>query len=140
MGLRLKENLLVEILGNSNTPTKYSKGLLNLKTIFELEQKEKFKIPKAIILLFEKLVLKEDNFINNIPLILIERSFILKSSNLNSYINLQYKEFELTKNSGEVFILLEDFYKEMFLIAGLMASFYNLEIKINVDKNHEDLI
>ena len=140
MTLRLKTNLLIEILSPTTNPNKYSKSLLNLKTIIKLEDDEDFKLPKSTLKLYTELLKREDNFISGIPLILIEREFYLKNGKLNNYINIQYKTFEITISAREIFILLEKFYNELFLIASLIASYYNLEIKINNAKNDKDLI
>lgn len=140
MALRLKENLLIEILAPNINIHKYSKGLLNLKTIIELEGKEKFELPDNILELYNKLLIREKDFISGIPLDIIERYYSLKKENLNSYINIQFKEQELNMKTNELFIELEEFYKELFLVASLIASYYNLEVKINGNQQETDFI
>ena len=134
--LKLKENLFIEIF-SPNPANKYSKSLLNLKTIVELEEKEKFKIPENVLLKIEELKKKEHDFINKIPLNIIEHYFTQKSSNFNSYINCMFKENEINMKVNEVYILLEDFYKEIFFVASLLATYYNLEIKITGESNND---
>jgi len=140
MALKLKTNLLIEILNPNGTTNKYTKSLLNLKTILKLEKHEKFNIPKDILKLSNDLIEKENKFINNIPLLLIERVFYSKINNLNSYINLEFNEFELNMKTNELLIILENYYNEMFFVASLLASYYNLEIKINETSKDEDFI
>jgi len=136
MGLDLKKNLFIEIF-SPNPSNKYSKSLLNLKTIVELEEKEKFKIPENVLLKIEDLKKKEDEFIEGIPLNIIEHYFSQKSSNFNSYINCMFKDKEINIKVNELYILLEDFYKEIFLVASLLATYYNLEIKITGESNDD---
>jgi hypothetical protein len=140
MTLRLKENLLIEILAPTNSTSKYSKGLLNLKTIVKLEDREEFKLPNDINELYNKLLTREEDFINKIPLSIIEKYFNQKIDNLNSFINIQFKERELNIKTNELFIELEGFYNEIFLVASLIASYYNLEVKVGNNKNDSDFI
>ena len=140
MGLKLKTNLLIEILSPTGAIKSYSKCLLNLNTIIRLEKEEKFKIPQTILDLFENIKIKEDNFINGIPLNILEREFYKKIDNMKGYISINHLEHELNKPVSEIFILLEKFYNEMFLIASLLANYYNLEIKINQKNNDSEFI
>jgi len=59
---------------------------------------------------------------------------------MKGYISINHLEHELNKPVSEIFILLEKFYNEMFLIASLLANYYNLEIKINQKNNDSEFI
>lgn len=133
MALELKKNLFIEIF-NPNLKDKYSKSLLNLKTIIDLEKSENFKIPQFIEEKLKIIFNKENNFINDIPLSIIEYYFNKKIDNLNSYVNIQYKDFELNIKANELYLLLEKYYSDIFLVSSQLAIYYNLEIKIK-DEN-----
>lgn len=140
MSLRIKTNFCIDILNPTTNFNKYSKSLLNIKTLIELEKKEGFELPKEIIENYNKIIKKEYNFINNIPLNIIEHYFYKKINNLNSYINIEFKENEVNIKTNEIFILLENFYNEIFLLASLIANYYNLEIKINNKRDNDDYV
>lgn len=137
--LRLKENLLIDVL-SPRTEYKYSKSILNLKTIIALEKQENFKIPESIITMYNKVLKQETDFINGIPLTIVERYYIGKQDKLNSYLNIAYKDSELNIQVNQLLMLLEIYYTELYLIASLLASFYNLEIKINNKNNDTDFV
>lgn len=138
MVLRLKENLLIDILSPHNLTTKYSKSLLNLKTLMELEMKETdFKIPVEIQNMYNSIVERENKFISGIPLKIIEKYYFMKSDKMNSYINIEYLEEQLNIRCNEVFMILEEYYSEMYLLASIFGNYYNLEIKINQPQNNE---
>lgn len=136
MAIKLKENLLSEIFA-PNQIDKYSKSVLNLKTLIELEQKEEFELPKELLNRIKEILKKEDNFLNNIPLKIVEYYFNLKISNINSFINIIYKNYELSIKTNELLIILEDYYNQIFLVSSMLANYYNLEIKINTESNND---
>jgi len=136
MAIRLKENLLSEIFA-PEIHTKYSKSVLNLKTIIQLEKKDEFIIPDDILDKINKILEREHNFLENIPLKIIEHYFNLKISNINSYINIIYKNEELSIKTNELLLELEIFYTEIFMVSSLLANYYNLEIKINTASNND---
>lgn len=85
--------------------------------------------------MFEDIFKKEINFKNGIHLLIIEKYFYTKKDRLNGfvciYITNQEGEKELMIPVQELYIELEDFYSKMFLLASILANYYNLEIKIN---------
>lgn len=141
MVFSLKKNLLIDILAYDNaTPLKYSKCLLNLKTIFEIEKQESFKYPDYFYKIFNELREKEKNFINNIPLLIVEKYFYAKNQNLNGFVSISYLipnekgeniEHNLNMSSNDLYLILEDYFSKIFMLASLMANYYNLEIKVN---------
>lgn len=134
MSFKLKQNLLINVI-NPIEPNKYSNSLLNLKTIYEIERKDKFKFPDTINELFEEIFKKEVNFKNGIHLLIIEKYFYNKKDRLNGfvciYINNESGEHELQIPVQELYIELENFYYKMFLLASMIANYYTIEIKIN---------
>lgn len=138
MAFKLRLNLLIDIL-NPMDVNKYSKSLLNIKTIFYVEEKEKFVFPQNILDLYAEVIEKEDNFLNNIPLLIVEKQYYRKSDNINGYVSIYMEnQRELNIPVSELFILLEKYYAKMFLLASLLANYYNLEIKIN-DKRKDEV-
>jgi len=140
MALQLKTNLLIDILSNSITENKYSKSLLNLKAVYKIEKSEQNEHDKANEIIdeaYNKIISKENNFLNNVPLNIIEKNYSLRKDNLNNYIYIDYKGNEINIKVSELFSLLENYFQEMFILASLMANFYNLEIKINNQDNNE---
>lgn len=140
MVLQLKKNLLIDILNPNNITNKYYKSLLNIKTIFEIEKEEGFKIPEFINNMFNEIKDKEHNFINDIPLQIVEYYFLKKVQSPNSYVYILYQEKEINIKTNELFLLLENFYSKIFLIASLIANYYNLEIKINNNSKDDNFI
>ena len=131
--MRLKVNLLIDILNNVPTKNKYSKAFLNLKNVFELEEKEKFVFSKSIIEQFNELSKRYNSFLDNIPLIIIERYYNTKSDQLTSYVILEFNNNELNSDLQimNLFQELELFFEECFNLAVQIASLYNIEVKLN---------
>lgn len=136
MAIKLKENLLSEIFA-PNQIDKYSKSVLNLKTLIDLEQKDDFEIPKDLLDRINTILERENDFLEHIPLKIIEHYFNLKISNINSYINIIYKKNELSIKTNELLIILEQYYNEIFMVSMILANYYNLEIKINTASNND---
>lgn len=135
--LRLRQNLLIDVI-NPVEINKYSKSLLNLKTLFYIEQKEGFQFPKNILEIYNEILEKEDNFLNEIPLLIIEKQYYRKASNINGYVSIYMSnQRELNLEVAELFILLEAYYSKMFLLASLVANYYSIEVKINDKKKDE---
>ena len=137
MALKLKENLIIDILSPVSGNNKYSKGILNLKTIIKLEKSEGFKISKEVQEMFDQLIKKEESFIKGIPLNVIEKYFFQKSDRMNLYINITFKEQQLNMKVNEIFEELEKLYQDIFILTSILASQYNLEIKINQPMNND---
>lgn len=140
MSFKIKLNLLIDIL-NPTDLDKYSKSVLNLKTIYEVEKKDKFVFPENIENLFQEIFEKEKNFINGIHLLIVEKYYYRKRENLQGYISITLDtERKLNMPVSELYIILEEYYSKMFLLASLMANYYNIEIKINDKKKDEKFI
>jgi len=130
--MKLKNSLLLDIITSQEIPNKYSKGFLNLLTIFKLEEQEGFKLPDYIINKFKKLEQKFISFYNNIPLRVIEKYYIKYMLDYNKYVYIEYNGFEIDNLKViDIYLLLEQFFDDLYLIASLIASYYSLEIKIN---------
>jgi hypothetical protein len=140
--MKLKNSLLYEIyhLDNSN-PSKYSRAFLNLQSVFMLEEQEGFKIKSNLKNKFQDIQKKYNKFYSNIPLIVIEKYFYQNINNLNKFVYIEYRGEELgDMKVSELFYFLEQFFNQCFILASLLANYYNLEFKINkdVDKSQED--
>ena len=141
MAFKLRNNLLIDILAyDSAGAFKYSKCLLNIKTIWSLEELENFNFPETFKKIYAEIIAKEHNFMANIPLLIVEKHYYSKVVNLNGYVSICYyvkdKEGVETERLlnipvNELYLELEDFFNKIFLLASLFANYYNLEIKIN---------
>jgi hypothetical protein len=129
--VKLKLSLLSLILDNPNIGNKYSKCFLNLKNVFELEQNEEFEFSEKFIKSFEELEKKFNSFHNGIPLSIIEKYYIAKVNELDEYVYIEYNEKELTLRIIDLYVLLEQYFSEIFSLACEIADYYNLEVKIN---------
>lgn len=134
--MKLKQGLLYNILDNRDVKDKYSKSFLSLKNVIDLEQKENKTFDKNIIKKYNNIKDKYDNFLNNIPLNVIETFFYRYSKDLNDYIYIEYHKNEVNDLKViDIYIMLEDYFKQVFNLACEIANFYNLEIKLNSSSN-----
>ena len=137
MALKLKENLLLDILNPLEKQNKYSKGILNLKTALELEKEEGFEVPEKILNDFAKLEKRSKSFINNIPLVIVEKYFYKNQDKFKKEVFVKYAEHSFNKPINEIYLELEQFYNELFITASMLANYYNLEIKMKTKTNNE---
>lgn len=130
--MKLKENLLGEIFARVFMQNKYSKSYINIKNVFELEKQEKFNMPNYLIKDFQVLEMKYNSFINNIPLLVIEKYFYENYDNLDKYIFIEFEGNEIQSIKViNLYFELENYYNELFALASKIANFYNIEVKIN---------
>jgi len=132
--MRLKESLMTEILQMSNNQStkKYTKSMLNLKTLIDLEKMSKFKLNGDNLKEYEELLQLELSFIGGIPLKVIEIHFYNNANNLNSYPYIEYEDVDIDNvRAIDMYILLEEFFERIFGLVTIVADLYNLEIKIN---------
>ncbi|MFW6282491.1 MAG: hypothetical protein ACOC1P_00355 [Minisyncoccales bacterium] len=135
--MKLKVSLLFEIIGGDNSLNKYSRGFEILENVIQLEKKENEKFDLEIESKFKELKKRYMDFLNGIPLKVLEKHYINKRENLNKELYLEFMEKEVTNFKViEIYLLLEDFYRELFSVACMIANFYNIEPKIN-NKNSE---
>lgn len=128
--MRLKQSLLFSILENINSNNKYSKAYLNLKNVIELEKKEKDFKDQELIEDFEKITKNYNEFINGIPLVVVEKFYFENNARSDDYLYLEYNEQDFSLIAMEIFNRLELFFSEVFELACRIANFYNLEIKL----------
>lgn len=141
--MKLKSSLLYMILENSFASNRYSRAYLNLKNVIALEESEKHKFTKNVYDQFEELTKKFNDFNNEIPLIVIERYYQDYKDKPNKYCNLLFGKNQkelLDLQIMDLYLLLEDFFQECFQLACVIASMYNLEIKINSGNQVEENI
>lgn len=139
--MKLKLNLLLNILDNPPTANKYSKSFLNLKNVLDLEKRNNyiFKDP-SVYSSFKNLKKKYDRFMSHIPLVVVERYFNDHKEDQNKFIYLEYQNHELSDlKIMELFNELEIFFEECFSLACLIADLYNFEVKFNEsDESNND--
>jgi hypothetical protein len=141
MAFKLKLNLLIDILSYDNASAfKYSKCLLNIKTLWEIEKSEGFNFTPFFVQIYNEIVEKEHEFMNKIPLLIVEKYYYSKITNLNGYVSINYfvknddgddEDRILNIPVNDLYLELEAYFNKIFLLASLFANYYNLEIKIN---------
>lgn len=137
--MKLKTNLLFSVLKVPESTTKYSQSYLNLQNVFEIEDKEGFEFPSHIIEDFDKLTKKYNNFINEVPLKIVERYYMQYRNNFNKFVFFEFNEKEVTDLTIiELYSMLESFFDSCFNLACQIAKYYNLEIKINQDSEQSE--
>jgi len=135
--MKLKQGLLYNILDNHDIHNKYSKAFLSLTNVIDLEQKENKGFDKNLIQKYKNIKIIYDNFINDIPLNVIETYFFKYNKDLNEYIYIDYRGKEICDIKViDLYIQLENFYKEIFNLACEIANFYNIEIKLNQNNSN----
>lgn len=132
--MKLKETLLIEIFGMEGSRVKYSKSLLNLLTIRELEQKDNFALPEEIESEIQSLREYKDNFKGGVPLRIIEKYYFDHSDDLDHFVFLEYNDNTLDDiYIRDLFIELEEFYDKIYHTASLIAHYYSLEPKFKTE-------
>lgn len=136
--MKLKINLLVPILENTNTPNKYSKAYLSLNNVFQIEDRHNYKFDVLIMEQYQRLTYKYGDFINKIPLTVIEKYYNVHQAELNKHCFIMYGEHELADLTViEIYTKLEDFFNSCFSLACRIADLYNLEVKLNNPNNND---
>lgn len=139
----LRLNLLTGIIAGSDgvSMNKYSTAFNCLKAIIVLELSEKKdKLPKQLFKDFSELEKQADNLSEkfpNIPLLIIEQYFLRNNKTLDAEIYIEYNHLNISVVITELYILLEDFYFKMYLLAVQIADAYNLEIKIKSERTSQ---
>lgn len=136
--MKLKSSLLFMILDNHPSPNKYSKAFTNISNVIELEESEEFTFPQNIMKKFKEVEKKYNNFLQGIPLIVIERYYMDYRDDYNKYVFLEYHDNELTDvRIIDLFTELEKYYNDIFNLACLIANYYNLEVKLNENASRD---
>lgn len=139
--MKVKNSLLTEIMTLESHPKKYSKAYLNLNTVLELEKKE-----KQLDSTMEKTINEEkkeidkmySNFMNSIPLKIVEHYYVKNSHNLRMYAYIEYGENEISDIKYEdIYLKLEEFYNKIFRLTCMLLSQYSVEVKVNTGYDNE---
>jgi len=140
--MKLKLSLLSDILNNANTPNKYSKAFLAIKNVIDLELKEsESELTKQILDNFTEIEKSYYNFINNIPLKIIERYYINYANELSKYPYIEYEGNELAEYKViDIYNWLEDFFEKIFALSCEIADLYNIEVKLKEASRKIDTI
>lgn len=107
--------------------------------VVDLEKKEHYDLPEEYQNEFDEICKRETNFLNNIPLKIIEEFFYQKAQNMNGYVFVLYGKYQINMKVSELYLELETFYNEIFSLAGRMAHLYNLETKTQAE-THNDIM
>lgn len=134
--MKLKLNLLINILDNVATTNKYSKSFLNLKNVIDLEKRNNYVFSDdSVYTKFKKLEKQFNSFLDKIPLIIIEKYFADNHEKQNKHVYLEFKGNELSDYKViELYQELENYFQECFSLACLIADLYNFEVKFNEGK------
>lgn len=143
MSKEIKSVLLSNILSSQGVyHNKYSNAYNSLKSVMELELKEKKeKLPKYIFEKYkeiQKLYSSPHEKLTGVSVLVLEQYFMRNSHDLSSYIFIDYND----KDYGdfkciELYEILETFFSEVFLLATLVADYYTFEVKLK-DGDDED--
>ena len=129
--------MLLNILQNVDSSNKYSKSYLNMKNVIELEKDE---IKPEFIDEFLNIDKEYHNFINGIPLVVVEKYVMLSRLNINDICYILFEGKEITEYSIiELHNFLEEFYAKIFFLASKIADYYNLEVKLNKGTERDDI-
>lgn len=140
----LRINLLSGIISSSGVhQSKYSNCYNELKAIIELEKKEKDKdkIPKSFFEEFEEITGSINNLserTEGVPLLILEQYFLRNSNDLKKYVYIEYDEVKIDMMTGDLYLILEEFYVKIYLLAVKIADFYNIDIKLKKERKEED--
>ena len=140
----LRINLLSGIISSSGVhQSKYSNCYNELKAIIELEKKEKDKdkIPKSFFEEFDEITKSINNLsekTEGVPLLILEQYFLRNSNDLKRYVYIEYDEVKIDMMTGDLYLILEEFYVKIYLLAVKIADFYNIDIKLKKEKKEED--
>ena len=150
MSNRLKQTLLSDIIsGKGIYQHKYSTAYNWIKAVIELEKKEKInKIPDRLFNKFKEIEFKTINGLNErfagIPLLILEQYFFRNNNDLNNYIAIEFR-YSISENEEktievtniyctDLYLLLEEFFNEIYFLAIEILDFYSLEIKLKNEK------
>ena len=128
-----------EIFSDRFAINKYSKSYNNLRIVIDLESTDKQKISKELSDEFKTLSKKYNDFIDGVPLRIIELYFYNNIKDMSFYPYIEYKN-DITIDSVkviELYELLENFFDDVFSLSSKIANYYNMEMKLNV-ANDED--
>lgn len=131
----LRLTLLSSIIASNGVHHgKYSNAFNSMKAIIELEEKEtKNKIPKEF---FDEFKSIEEHTLNlhekltDVPLLVVEQYFLRNAKNLNKYVYVEFMKKNVEFKVVDLYLILEEFFIRLYLLAVQIADFYNLEIKL----------
>lgn len=131
--------LLGEIISSNNIlQNKYSKALDNLSAVILLERDEtKDKLPKSLFNDFEEIKSKCNNLTaltKNVPLLILEQYYVRNFRDLSREIYVEWNDDAFEIKIKELYLILEKYFYEMYIMAIRIADFYNLEFKLKKGK------
>lgn len=142
----IRKILLSKILSmEGTTPSKYSTAFNTLKSIINIELKERSKerLPEEIFIKFrniEESSTKLDENLQGFPLLIIEEYFFRNIDSLDKFIYLAYNKLEYAEYKViNIYEILEQFFQQIYFLAVEIADFYSIEIKLKSNKqNNKD--
>jgi len=140
MASNLRMTLLGEIIGSTGlVQNKYSQGLNNLRAVIELEKDEvKDKLPEDIFREFENIKAKSFNLssdLKGVPLLIIEQYYLRNHRDLSAEIYIEWKDLSLDMKIKELYLILEEFYYLIYILAVKISDYYQLEFKLKKSRD-----
>lgn len=136
--------LLSKVIASEGlSPYKYSSCYNALKSVIELERKQKDeKLPKSIFEKFKKIEDSRnhlDSRIDKFPLLIVEEYLMRNNTSLDKYIFMQYKNLESSDDIQvmEIYTILERFFQEMYHLSVEIADYYSLDVKLKSSSDSE---
>lgn len=124
------------ILENNQSAFRYSGSFMNLKHVIDLETEDDGEFDPKLLKKFQELKKRYHSFLKGIPLLVVEKYYMENAQNRNRFVYLDYEKCELSDMRViNLYEELEGFYQEIFGLACRIASYYNLEIKLNYSSN-----
>ena len=124
-------HLLGDIIGHDIISNKYSIAYNNLKAVIELERLEsEDKIPNALFDMFNNISETKDNLSSNTPLLILEQYYMRNMRNLNKEVYIEHDNNGYSIKVSDLYLILEEFYIKIYMLAVTIADFYNIEYKL----------
>ena len=131
--MEIKQRLLHDILNSKGVfYHKYSNSYNAIKNILELEFEEDREVNKKIKPKFDEITKKYKDFYKGISLIVMEQFFMRNNKDLGKIIPLEFNDNYYGEVAAmELYVMLENFFNEIFKLAVIVANLYSYEIKFN---------
>lgn len=136
--IEIKQRLLHDILNSKGVfYHKYTNSYHAMRNILDLEFKEDKEVNKKIKPIFDKITNKYVDFYKGISLTIMEQFFMRNNKDLGRFIPIEFNDEDYGEISAmNLYVMLEDFFNEIFNLAVMVANLYSYEIKFNeISKN-----
>ena len=137
----LRVHLLSNILSSEYNFNKYSISLNNVSAVISLEKEEtKNPLPNSLFKEYDEILSLSNNLLSSdkkVPLLILEQYYSRNSANLNKELYIEYNNSNFEVKVSELYVLLEEFFMKIYILAVKISDYYNLEIKLKTNKDEE---